>query len=110
MTMALTPSMIGLLITILGTIIGFIVQHNIHKFKIEQNEKAIKSIRAQWDTFLSQGSPKDQETEKEIAGIIKRLDRLEENARNYEKIVERIDERILALDKKLDELKLIMQR
>jgi hypothetical protein len=41
MILELNPSNIGIIITVLGTIIAFIVQHNKHQFKIDSLEEKI---------------------------------------------------------------------
>jgi chromosome segregation ATPase len=44
MTLIINPSTIGIFITILGTIITFIIQHNKHKFKIDNLSEKIETL------------------------------------------------------------------
>jgi low affinity Fe/Cu permease len=102
MTLIVNPATIALAMTIVGTIMGFIVQYNICKYKINELEKKQKSnddrIAKLFETD-NLNTPVINETAKQIESIILRLVRLEESNQKIETSVVRIDERLAGVIK-----------
>jgi predicted nucleic acid-binding Zn-ribbon protein len=104
MMIDITPSTVGLAITILGTIIGFIVQYTNSKNKIEENEKAIRAIGAKLDaqekrvySVETNGSPLSQDLKTKV-------EKLEDFNRDTEQSIVKLETKIDTIESKLTDL------
>jgi uncharacterized membrane protein YgaE (UPF0421/DUF939 family) len=97
MTISFNPAYISLVLTIIGAVIGFVVQCNLIKYRLKELEKKQSNNEKQIEKSFendNESAPTIQETARQVESIIVRLDRLEEATKNIEISVSRIDERI----------------